>query len=231
MQLSKIRIALDGPSGAGKSTVARCVAERLGIVYVDTGALYRTCGLYAMENGVAKEDAAGIVALLSGLDIRLIYENGEQHVLLCGEDVGDRIRTPEASMYASAVSKLPEVRAFLLDLQRAIAAKGGVIMDGRDIGTVIMPDAELKVFMTASVEERARRRHRELCEKGSPISYDDVLRDIAARDKNDSERETAPLKPAPDAVQFVNDGCGVEESADYIIRLARERCAGSDEEK
>lgn len=223
MDISKIRVALDGPSGAGKSTVAKLIAKKLGYIYVDTGALYRTCGLYAIENGVSKDDSAGIIALLDSIDVKLTYLDGEQHVLLNGNDVGGKIRTPEASMYASAVSKLPEVRAYLLDLQKKIASEGGVVMDGRDIGTVIMPDAEIKVFMTASPEERAKRRYRELMEKQESVTYDEVLKDMIQRDKNDSERETAPLKPAENAVMFINDGYNAEESADYIIRLIHEK--------
>lgn len=223
MDISKIRVALDGPGGAGKSTVAKIIAAKMGYVYVDTGALYRTIGLYAAENSVAKEDEAGIIALLDSADVRMTYENGEQHVLLNGNDVGGKIRTPEISMYASAVSKIPEVRAYLLDLQKRIAEKGGVVMDGRDIGTVIMPDAEIKVFMTASPEERARRRLKELLEKGEKVTFEEVLADMQQRDKNDSERETAPLKPAEDAVIFVNDGYDAEGSADYIIDLIRKK--------
>lgn len=224
MDISKIRVALDGPGGAGKSTVAKLIAAKMGYVYVDTGALYRTCGLYAMEKGVAKEDEKGIIALLNTIDVRLAYENGEQHVFLNGTDVGGRIRTPEASMYASAVSKIPEVRTYLLDLQKKLAENGGVVMDGRDIGTVIMPDAEIKVFMTASPEERTRRRLKELLEKGENVTFEEVFTDMQQRDKADSERETAPLKPADDAVMFVNDGYDAEASADYIIGLIREKC-------
>ncbi len=224
MDISKIRVALDGPGGAGKSTVAKIIAAKMGYVYVDTGALYRTVGLYAAENGIAKEDEGGILSLLDTIDVRLTYENGEQHVLLNGADVGTKIRTPEISMYASAVSKLPEVRTYLLDLQKKIAAAGGVVMDGRDIGTVIMPDAEIKVFMTATPEERARRRLKELLEKGEQVTFEEVFADMQQRDKNDSERETAPLKPAEDAVLFTNDGYDAEGSADYIIELIRQKC-------
>ena len=218
---SKIRIALDGPSGAGKSTIAKKIAEKIGLVYVDTGALYRSVGLYSIENGIDSEDVAGIIASLEKINIRLAYEDGCQKVYLNGSDVGNRIRTPQASKYASAVSKIPEVRAFLLKLQRDIAASGGVIMDGRDIGTVIMPDAELKVFMSATPEARAQRRCLELEEKGMPQPYEDVLRDIIERDRNDREREASPCVPAEDAVQFVNDEYGIEESADYIIGLIK----------
>ena len=218
---SKIRIALDGPSGAGKSTIAKRIAQKLGIVYVDTGALYRTVGLYSIENGISADDTDGIKASLKSIEVRLAYENGAQKVYLNGVDVGDRIRTPEASKYASAVSKIPEVRAFLLKVQRDLAAAGGVIMDGRDIGTVIIPDAELKVFMSATPEARADRRCKELAEKGIPQPYEDVLRDIIERDRNDREREASPCVPAPDAVQFINDEYGIEESADYIIGLIK----------
>lgn len=217
----KIRIALDGPSGAGKSTIAKLIAQKLGIVYVDTGALYRSIGLYSIENGISHEDAEGIKASLANISLKMAYEDGVQKVYLNGNDVGNRIRTPEASKYASAVSKIPEVRAFLLDVQRDIAAAGGVIMDGRDIGTVIIPDAELKVFMTATPEARADRRCKELEEKGMPQPYEEVLRDIIERDRNDREREASPCVPAPDAVQFVNDDYGIEESADYIIGLIK----------
>lgn len=226
MKIKKLRVALDGPSGAGKSTIAKAVARKSGLVYVDTGALYRTVGLYMARHGIAKEDAAGIVGALADVEIELAYEDGRQIVRLCGEDVGDSIRTEEASAYASAVSKLPEVRAFLLEMQRSMAKKGGVIMDGRDIGTVIIPDAEVKVFMTATAEERARRRYLEQREKGIDVTYEEILDAILRRDREDTEREASPLKPAPDAVEFVNDSYGVEESADYIIGLMK-ACAES----
>ena len=221
MEFGKLRVALDGPSGAGKSTIARRIAEKTGLIYVDTGALYRTVGLWAMQNGVAADDTAGIIALLDSLDIALTWADGAQVVLLAGEPVGDKIRTPDASFYASAVSKIPEVRQFLLDLQLDLAHRGGVIMDGRDIGTVIMPFAEVKVFMTATLPARAKRRWLELQAKGLSDTYEEVLADMEARDKNDRERETAPCVPAEDAVLFVNDDYGIEESADYIIDLMR----------
>ncbi len=219
MEFGKLRVAIDGPSGAGKSTIARRIAEKTGLIYVDTGALYRTVGLWAMQNGVAADDTAGIISLLDTLDIALTWADGVQVVLLAGEPVGDKIRTPDASFYASAVSKIPEVRQRLLDLQLDLAHKGGVIMDGRDIGTVIMPFAEVKVFMTATLPARAKRRFLELQAKGLPDTYEEVLADMEARDRNDRERETAPCVPAEDAVQFVNDDYGIEESADYIIAL------------
>jgi cytidylate kinase len=180
MDYSSIRVALDGPSGAGKSTIAKAVAAKTGLVYVDTGALYRTVGLYSIQNGVAHDDTAGIIATLEKIDIDLAYENGQQCVYLNGEAVGDRIRTEQASLYASAVSKIPEVRAFLLDMQKKIAKKGGVIMDGRDIGTVIIPDAEVKIFMSATPEERARRRFKEQKEMKEQLKSARAIADAAA---------------------------------------------------
>lgn len=225
MTISSIKVALDGPSGAGKSTVAKAVAARAGLIYVDTGALYRTVGLYMADHGIDAYDAEKIISALNDVEITLSYENGEQIVRLCGENVGGRIRTEQVSYYASAVSKIPEVRAFLLKTQRDIASRGGVIMDGRDIGTVIMPDAELKVFITATPEERARRRCRDLKKSGADVKYEEVLENIIARDKQDSERDTAPLKPADDAVIFVNDGYEVDGSADVVLRLMEHRVA------
>ncbi|MBO5125979.1 MAG: (d)CMP kinase [Clostridia bacterium] len=221
MELNQLRVALDGPSGAGKSTIAKAVAAKTGLIYVDTGALYRTVGLYASENGIATDDTARIIALLDTIDVKLTYRNGVQCVLLHGESVGDRIRTETASVYASAVSKIPEVRAYLLGMQKKLAAEGGVIMDGRDIGTVIMPDAEVKIFMTASAEERAKRRYKEQVERGLDVNFDDVLAAIIARDKQDSERDAAPLKPADDAIIFDNGPYDVEGSADYIVGLMK----------
>jgi cytidylate kinase len=221
MNFSKLRVALDGPSGAGKSTIAKAVAAKTGLIYVDTGSLYRTVGLYMAQHGIDAYDTEKIIAALPEVDIKLTYKNGRQCVSLCGEQVGDKIRTEEASFYASAVSKIPEVRAFLFEMQRSLAREGGCIMDGRDIGTVIMPDAEIKVFMTATAEERARRRHKEQREKGIEVSFEEVLESIIARDKQDSEREAAPLKPADDAIEFINDGYTIETSADYIIDLMK----------
>ena len=221
MELNQLRVALDGPSGAGKSTIAKAVAAKTGLIYVDTGALYRTVGLYASENGIATDDTAGIIALLDTIDVKLTYWDGVQCVLLHGESVGDRIRTETASVYASAVSKIPEVRAYLLGMQKKLAAEGGVIMDGRDIGTVIMPDAEVKIFMTASAEERAKRRYKEQVERGLDVNFDEVLAAIIARDKQDSERDAAPLKPADDAIIFDNGPYDVEGSADYIVGLMK----------
>ena len=218
-----IRIAIDGPSGAGKSSIAKAVAARLGIVYVDTGALYRTVGYYVRSRGFARTDKEGIVSCLPGIKIEVRYENGAQHVYLNGEDLGDRIREPEISMYASAVSAVPEVRAFLLDTQRDIAAKNSVIMDGRDIGTVILPNADVKIFMTASNEARALRRTKELIAKGMEANYEDVLCEMIERDNNDRNRDIAPAVAAPDAVLFDNSALTVEESVEAALAIIREK--------
>jgi cytidylate kinase len=218
-----IQIAIDGPSGAGKSSVAKAVAAKLGIVYVDTGALYRTVGYYVRSRGISREDIEGIVSCLPQICIEVRYENGAQHVYLNGEDLGDRIREPEISMYASAVSAVPAVRAFLLDTQRDIAAKNSVIMDGRDIGTVILPNADVKIFMTASDEARAKRRTLELQAKGMDVKFDDVLREMRERDHNDSTREIAPAVAAADATVLDNSGMTVEESADAVIALVQKK--------
>ncbi len=218
-----MQIAIDGPSGAGKSSVAKAVAAKLGIVYVDTGALYRTVGYYVRERGVKKEDAAGIVACLPHIAIEVRYENGTQHVYLNGEDLGDRIREPEISMYASAVSAVPAVRAFLLDTQRDIAKKNHVIMDGRDIGTVILPDADVKIFLTASNEARALRRTKELAEKGIAADYADVLREMNERDANDRNRDVAPAVAAPDATVLDNSDLTPEQTVSAVLGLIRRK--------
>lgn len=218
------QIAIDGPSGAGKSSIAKAVAARLGIVYVDTGALYRTIGYYVRSKGFARDDIAGIISCLPEIVIEVRYENGAQHVYLNGEDLGDRIREPEISMYASAVSAVPEVRTFLLDAQRDIAAKNSVIMDGRDIGTVILPDADVKIFMTASNEARAQRRTKELQAKGIGAQYEDVLREMIERDHNDSTRAVAPAVAAPDAVLLDNSSMTIEENVAAVLDIIREKC-------
>jgi cytidylate kinase len=214
-----IQIAIDGPSGAGKSTVAKALAQKLGIVYVDTGALYRTIGYAALSRGVGTKDADGLAAMLPDIHIDVKYEDGVQCVYLNGENLGDRIRRPEISMAASDVSSIPVVRAFLLDTQRDIARRNSVVMDGRDIGTVILPDADVKVFMVASAEARALRRTKELEEKGMPASFDDVLREMKERDAQDSGRAIAPAIPAPDAIHLDNSGMSVEESVQAVIDL------------
>ena len=217
------QIAIDGPSGAGKSSVAKLIAARLGIVYVDTGALYRTIGYFVRGKGIARTDVAGIVSCLPHIHIEVRFENGTQRVYLNGEDLGDRIREPEISMYASAVSAVPEVRAFLLDTQRDIAKKNSVIMDGRDIGTVILPHADVKVFLFASNEARALRRTKELEAKGMPARYEDVLREMIECDDNDRNRAVAPAVAAPDATLLDNSNMTIEESAEAIIVLLRKK--------
>ncbi len=218
-----VSIALDGPAGAGKSSIARRAAKALDYIYVDTGALYRTVGLAASRNNVLPEDTAAVEQLLSQIKVELTFnENGEQVVLLCGEDVSGFIRTPEASMAASKISALPCVRAYLLDLQRDIAAKNNIIMDGRDIGTVVLPNANVKIFLTASPQVRAQRRYKELCEKGMDVKYEDILDDVVARDYNDSHRETAPLKPAEDSITVDTTELDFEQSVEKIISVIKE---------
>ena len=218
-----IKIALDGPSGAGKSTVAKALAKKLGIVYVDTGALYRTVGYFVRQNNADPKNAEAVTSLLPRINIEVKYEDGLQRVYLNGEDLGDRIRQPEMSMYASAVSAIPSVRAFLLDTQRDIAKKNSVVMDGRDIGTVILPDAEVKVFMFASSEARAKRRYKELIEKGENVAYETVLAEMIERDNNDRNRSVAPAIPADDAILMDNSHMSVEENVDAVIRIINER--------
>ena len=217
-----INIAIDGPSGAGKSTIAKAVAKAKGYIYVDTGALYRSIGLWVARKGIAKEDKENIISELGNITLELGYVDGTQRVYLNSEDVSDDIRTPEISMYASAVSAIPEVRAFLLDLQRDMAKKNSVIMDGRDIGTVILPDATVKIFMTASPEGRAKRRHKELCEKGIETTYEEVLADMVQRDKQDSTRDVAPAVPAEDAIHFDNSADGIDQSVAELIEIIDE---------
>ena len=221
-----MQIAIDGPSGAGKSSVAKAVAKELGIVYVDTGALYRTVGYFVRSRGIAREDRAGIVSCLPHINIEVRYENGAQHVYLNGEDLGDRIREPEISMYASAVSAVPAVREFLLDTQRRIAETNSVIMDGRDIGTVILPHADVKIFLTASIEARAMRRTKELAEKGIDARFEDVLREMRERDDNDRNRAVAPAVAAPDEIPMDNSEMTVEECTAAVIALAKRAAGG-----
>ena len=219
--MDHIQIAIDGPSGAGKSSVSKAAARELGIIYVDTGALYRTIGYYAREQGIAVDNAIAVVPYLDRIHIEVRYENGVQCVYLNGENLGDRIRQNEISMYASAVSSIPEVRAFLLDTQKKIAAENSVIMDGRDIGTVILPDAQVKVFLTASNEARARRRYIELQEKGMPLPYEEILADMNRRDEADRTRAIAPAIPAPDAVILDNSDLNFEETVASLLSIVR----------
>ena len=224
--MKHINIAIDGPGGAGKSTISKEVAKRLGIIYVDTGALYRTIGYYAREHGLSVDDvkiSELITPMLDDISIGIGYVDGTQHVYLNGEDLGDKIRQPDISMYASAVSSVPNVRAFLLETQKELARKNSVIMDGRDIGTVILPDADVKIFLTASNEARALRRYNELVAKGQNVKYEDVLSEMNQRDLADSTRAAAPLKAADDAILFDNSGYTFEGSVEHVIKLITEK--------
>ena len=217
-------VALDGPAGAGKSSIAKRVAKALDFIYVDTGALYRTVGYAATLEGIDPVDSPEVDSLLTRIEVDLTFnDRGEQIVLLNGEDVSSFIRTPEASMTASKISAIPKVRAFLLDLQRNMAKTHNVIMDGRDIGTVVLPDAQVKIFLTASPEARAGRRYKELIEKGMDVNYEDILKDVIARDYNDSHRETAPLKPAEGCVTVDPTELDFEQSVAKIISVIKEK--------
>jgi len=217
-------IALDGPAGSGKSTLAKRVAAHFGLVYVDTGALYRSIGLFVLRNNVSSKDEGAVLSLLPKIKIEMEYDsNGVQRMFLCGDDVTDDIRLPEVSIYASDVSAIPQVRDFLLAMQREMAEKYDVIMDGRDIGTVILPNAGLKIFITADATARAQRRYIELKEKGIETTFDDVLKDMTLRDKNDSERATAPLKPADDAIILDTTELDLEQSFEALCRLVENR--------
>lgn len=216
-------IAIDGPSGAGKSTMAKHLAEKLGFLYVDTGAIYRTLGLFALKNGVDPQVKEEVIPLLSQVSLRMAYgEDGLQHMYLGEEDVTSGIRRPEVSTAASKISAIPEVRAFLLDMQRDLAKTNNVIMDGRDIGTVVLPHADAKIFLVASAEARAQRRHAELIQRGMETDYETVLHDILERDARDSGRETAPLKQAEDAVLVDTTYYSLEESFELLLRKVQE---------
>ncbi|MBD5147843.1 MAG: (d)CMP kinase [Oscillibacter sp.] len=219
-----VRVAVDGPSGAGKSTLARSLAEKLGYLYVDTGAIYRTIGCYVFRRGLNPKDGEAVAAALPDIRVELAYgEDGLQRMRLNGEDVTEAIRLPEISLYASAVSAHPAVRAFLLDMQRDFARRNSVIMDGRDIGTVVLPEAEVKIFLTASPEARARRRCRELELRGTPEPFEQVLKEIEERDWNDTHRAVAPLRQAEDAVLLDTTALNFEESQAALLRIIRER--------
>ena len=213
-------IAIDGPSGAGKSTVADILAEELGFVHVDTGAMYRTIGLYLLRNQIDPSDETAVSECLKKLTLDVEYIDKKQHVYLNGEDVTPFIRTNEVSTYASKSSALKPVRDFLLDAQRNVAKKYNVIMDGRDIGTVILPNADVKFFMSASTESRAARRHKELLEKGESITYEEVLSSMLERDKNDSTRKIAPAIPAEDSVPLDNSGA-IEDTIEYARKVIK----------
>lgn len=221
-----INVAIDGPAGAGKSTVAKGAAAKLGFIYVDTGALYRAVGVYVLKKGWDTKDADAVASVLPEITVELKFIDGVQHVFLNGDDVSVEIRTPDASMAASNVSAIPAVRSFLFDLQRDIASKNDCIMDGRDIGTVVLPHAQVKIFLTADPEERAMRRYKELIIKDSDVKYDDVLADLKVRDYQDSHREIAPLKPAEDSVVFNTTGNTLEESVEKVISIIKEKTHG-----
>lgn len=218
-----IQIAIDGPSGAGKSTMARLLAKQLRFVYVDTGAMYRAVGLFAQRAGLEEGEIEKIVPMLEKIQVDIQYIQGEQRIFLNGEDVSEAIRTEKSGRYASAVSALPAVRQFLLGLQRRLAENENVIMDGRDIGTVILPQAQVKIFLTASPEERARRRFAELREKGQPADYDQVYQDLLERDRRDSQRAAAPLRPAEDAETLDATAYSLEETLERLKQIVREK--------
>ena len=224
MQEKHFSVAIDGPSGAGKSTIAKAVAAQLGILYVDTGAIYRTIGLAVQRQGIDPKDEKSVSAILPALTIEMKYgEDGLQHMLLGGEDVSAQIRLPEISMYASAVSALGAVRAYLLDMQRDMARKHNVIMDGRDIGTVVLPNAEVKIYLTAAAAVRAQRRCLELKQRGTPKPFDEVLREVEERDYNDSHRALCPLRPAEDSVTVDSSDMTFEQARDNILAIIEER--------
>ncbi len=221
-----ISVAIDGPSGAGKSTLARRLAKELGYLYVDTGAMYRAIGLYAVRAGADTKDAAAVAALLPDIRLELKYVEGVQRVLLCGEDVSEAIRAEAMGMAASDVSAHPAVRAFLLETQREMARRQDLLMDGRDIGTVVLPNATVKIFLTASPEARARRRMLELRQKGQPADYDTVLEDIRRRDWQDTHRAAAPLKQAADAVLVDTSEMDFDQSFQALKTLILQRVKG-----
>lgn len=216
-----ISVAIDGPVGAGKSTIARAAAERLGFIYCDTGALYRSVGLYCLRDGADIDSPEQIVQRLPHVELEIHIVDGVQRIFLNGEDVSDKIRTPEISTAASKVSAVPEVRAALLDIQRNIAKTENVIMDGRDIGTVVLPNADVKIFLTASAEIRAKRRYDELVAKGVDVTYEETLHDVNERDWRDMHRETAPLKRADDAVEADTSALDFNQSVELVCGIIR----------
>ncbi len=218
-----INVAIDGPSGAGKSTLARKLAERLNFIYVDTGALYRTVGLYIYRSQIHPKDAEAVAAALPDIDVSICFIDGEQHVYLNGQDVSKEIRIHEISQYASLVSAIPSVRQFLFEMQQKMAREYDVVMDGRDIGTVVLPNAQVKVFLTASPEVRAKRRYNELIERGQQVEFETVLADVIRRDEQDMNRPIAPLKPAEDSVIVDNSLLSFDESLETLYTTVKER--------
>ena len=218
-------VAIDGPSGAGKSTIAQIAAERLGFIYVDTGALYRCIGLYLVNHGIDPMDSAAVCSALLGIRVEMRHTKAGQRVYLGGEDVSEQIRTPKVTRATSKASAIPEVRSFLLRLQTDIAAKNNVIMDGRDIGTVVLPDAKVKLFLTATPQERARRRCLQMQAGGMQADYEAVLRDILERDDRDTRRDTAPLRPAPEAITIDSTGRTQEQIIDEVVGLIQDALA------
>ncbi len=218
-----INIAIDGPAGAGKSTIAKKVSKELGFIYVDTGALYRAVGLNALKLGKNTRSEEEVIPTLEGLQVSLRFVNGEQRVFLGEDDVSAAIRQNEVSMAASNVSAIPKVREFLFELQRSIARENNCLMDGRDIGTVVLPNAQIKIYLTASAEARADRRYKELIEKGQQVDYAEILKEIELRDYQDTHREIAPLKKADDAILVDTTKLTLEESIEYILNVIKER--------
>lgn len=221
-RITMTKIAIDGPAGAGKSTISKKVAKELGFVYIDTGAMYRTVGLKAVRCGIDTKDTEGVASILPSLDIDIKHEGVEQHIYLDGENVSDKIRTPEISMAASNVSAIPAVRVAMVDLQRKLAENHDVVMDGRDIATFVLPDAEIKIFLTASVDARAKRRYAELIEKGENVTFEDVKSEMELRDKNDSTRAVSPLKIADGAEVIDTSELTLEDSIQKVTEYVRE---------
>lgn len=216
-------ISIDGPSGAGKSTLSKEVSKRLGFVYIDTGAIYRTIGLYSYRNGISPDNTNDVIASLDKINVNIKFINGEQHVFLNDEDVSKDIRLHIISEYTSKISAIPRVREFLLEMQRKLASVNNVIMDGRDIGTVVLPNADVKIYLTASAEVRAKRRFDELIEKGESVRYDDILSDVISRDERDMNRETSPLKIPENAIVVDTSEFSFAQSVDVLLSIIKER--------
>lgn len=221
--MEKLTIAIDGPAGAGKSSIAKEIAKKIGCIYIDTGAMYRAIGVTILKRGIDLADSENIELTLNDINLAVELIEDIQHIFINGEDVNGQIRTPEASMAASAVAVIPSVRLKLVEIQRKIAENNSVVMDGRDIGTFVLPNADIKLFLTASVEERAQRRYRELLEKGEKCTLDEVITDMKQRDKQDTEREFAPLKRAADSISVDTTGLDLFQSVDKIMDIIQER--------